>query len=331
MRLWTVAGVLCVCVLGISAVGCGKKREEAREEAFEKRKIDAGDEAPERAAEQRPAGGEPQKGEKPAPKAALPRKIIYTAAIRLTVEDLGKAERELEKLIDANQGYVIQSQVHGAPGMRRSGEWKARIPAEQFKAFQSAVGKLGELQSSNVDSQDVTSEYYDLKARIKNREAREAALRKMYEDWMTKAQKPADILPIDQELNALRLEIEREQGRLQVLSKLTEMATVTVYFTERKGFVPPEAPGFGTRADRTFSGSLGALEDFGQGLALFGIALVPWLPVLAVVIVPSWVLIRRATRRTPSSPKPPERAPLVVKVAEPTKPQPQAGGNELTS
>jgi len=87
------------------------------------------------------------------------------------------SDRELEKLIEANLGYLIQSQVQGSPGVRRSGEWKARIPAERFKAFQAAVLKLGEQRSSTVDSQDVTSEYYDLKTRVKNREAREAALR----------------------------------------------------------------------------------------------------------------------------------------------------------
>jgi hypothetical protein len=326
--LLSLTPLLFALALGVSASGCSKKMESP--DAFSPADMakERGEAAPADGAvreAQQPAGGEAEKGEKPPAKAGLPRKIIYTANIRLMVEDLGKAERELEKLIDANQGYLVQSQVQGAPGVRRSGEWKTRIPAGRFKAFQAAVLKLGEQQSSSVDSQDVTGEYYDLKTRIKNREAREAALRQMYADWSKKALKPADLKPIDTDLDEVRKEIERAKGRLEVLSELSAMATATIYLSERTGFVPPESPPFGTRAGRTFSGSLGALEDFGQALALFGIALAPWLPLIAVVVVAAWVLIRRARRR-PAAATPAAVAPTVLEVAEPSRPPQESGG-----
>ncbi len=328
MRLLALANIFCVCSFGLSAVGCAKKMDSKMEDpqaVAPKVKVAAPDDAPDRGAERRPAGGEPGKGEKQPAKAGLPRKIVYNATLRLIVEDLSKAEQELEKLIETNGGYLVNSQIQGAPGVRRTGEWKARVPAERFKAFQAAVGKLGEPQSSTVDSQDVTGEFYDLKTRIKNREAREAALRQMYEVWAKKAEKPADIQPIDKELDAVRQEIERARGRLEVLSELTAMATVTVSLTERRGFVPPESPPFGTRVARTFSGSLAALEDFGQALALFAIALVPWLPLLAVVAVVTWVLRRRGRRR-PAAATPAPAGPTVVQAVEPGRPPQEPGG-----
>jgi len=60
----------------------------------------------------------------------------------------------------------------------------------------------------------------------------------------------------------------------------------------------PEAPGFGTRVGRTFSGSLEALQGFGQGVIIVAVAMAPWLPVIALVVAPFWWLIRRLTRTT---------------------------------
>src|SRR5437588_110180 len=103
---------------------------------------------------------------------------------------------------------------------------------EGFRKFQAALARLGELQSSTLDSQDVTEEFYDLKTRIKNREAAEESLREMYK----KATKIDEMIPINDKIREVRLEIEREQGRLQLLTKLTEMTTVTVRMYERGSF-----------------------------------------------------------------------------------------------
>jgi hypothetical protein len=291
MRLLSGAGLLLAVSLSLTGAGCSKK-EASKSPAFgpevqEDKKADKAAQKPQ------PAGGEPARGGKAPAKEVLPRKIIYTATVRLLVEDFARTEQELERLVEANQGYVAQARLQGTPPAPRSGEWKVRIPVEKFKAFQTAVVKLGELQSSNLDSQDVTEEFYNLKRHIENREAREAALRSMYDDWKKKATKVEDILPIDKEIAQIREEIDREEGRLRVLSQLSALATVTVYLTERKGYVPPESPDFSARVGRTFSGSLEALVDFGQGVALVGVALGPWLPILAAVLLLAWVVYRR--------------------------------------
>jgi hypothetical protein len=301
LRFLCVAGAFLVLSLSLAATGCSKK--EAKEELASPAVLQDAKLAEEAPAQgKQPAGGEPDRGGKPPAKEALPRKIIYTATVRLIVEDFAKAEQELERLIEANQGYVIQSSLQGTPPAPRAGEWKAAVPVEKFKAFHAAAVRLGQLVSSNVDSQNVTEEFYNLKRHIENREAREAALRQMYKDWSQKALKPADILPIDQELDAVRKEIDRQEGRLQVLAKLSEMATVTVHLGERKGYVPPESPDFGDRVGRTFGGSLEALLSFGQSLVLIATALAPWLPLVAVVLVPLWLVSRR--RPTGTAPPP---------------------------
>ncbi len=68
--------------------------------------------------------------------------------------------------------------------------------------------------------------------------------------------------------------------------------------------VPPQTPTFANTIVSTFSSSLDALIGFGKGLVLIGVALAPWLPVIAAVVVPAWLVIRRHLRRVPAPGQP---------------------------
>lgn len=232
------------------------------------------------------------------------RKIIYTAAMTLVAEDFARAEQELLRLVKDNAGYVINSEVRGSPGAPRLGQWKVRIPVARFDAFRDAVARLGELERNTTDSQDVTDEYYDLEARIKNKKIEEARLL----DHLQKSTgKLNDILAVEHEISRVRGEVEQMQGRLQMLAKLTAMTTVTITLHERKSYVPPANPTFGTTIARTFGGSLDALLELGKTIVLIAVALGPWLPLLALVCIPLGLAWRRR-HRLPAAP----RLPLAV-------------------
>ena len=42
----------------------------------------------------------------------------------------------------------------------RSGHWRIRIPPDNLATFRKAVAKLGEAEKNNLDSQEVTEEFY---------------------------------------------------------------------------------------------------------------------------------------------------------------------------
>src|SRR5205814_1170549 len=106
-----------------------------------------------------------------------------------------------------------------------------------------------------------------------------------------------DILAVEENLSRVRGEIEQMQGQLQRWDKETELATVTVVLYDRKDYVPPTNPAFGTSISRTFAASLGALAEFGKLVVLAVVAVTPWAPVLTVVAVPLWLALRRRARR----------------------------------
>jgi Domain of unknown function (DUF4349) len=235
-------------------------------------------------------GGGGEQREQGAPEKEVSRKIVYTATMKLVVEDLDKADQKLHDAIKSFNGYVTQSDVGSASGSPRTGRWTARIPVGRFDEFRAAVRSLGELVNSGTDSKDVTDEFYDRKKRIGNLQAEEESLRKLYDKASGKLE---DVLMVRRELARVRDEIDRQQGRLQLLEKLSAMTTVTVEMYERRGYVPAESPGFGVTVGRTWGASLDALATFGKGCVLVVVALAPWLPLIFVVSIPLFLLYRR--------------------------------------
>jgi len=233
--------------------------------------------------------------EAPTASPLLPRKIIYDATLELVADDLGKAEEDLRILVKHLRGYISKSELRGVAGTQRHGFWTIRVPVENFDAFREGTIKLGEIKRDSIDSQDVTDQFYDLEARIKANKAEEEALRHMLEQTRDLNHK----LQVRAELNRIQAELQVQQGQMQRLDKLTTLATYTVTIHERKSYVPPESMTFGTRLERTFGGSLGALREFGEGATLVAAALAPWLPLAFLVVAPFWVTVRRRTRPLP--------------------------------
>jgi hypothetical protein len=229
-----------------------------------------------------------------APAAPADRKIIYTAWVDLLVESLGAFEPQLTDAIRQYQAIVGHSDVTGSPGTPRSGQWVIRVPAGKFPDFLKEVESLGEVQKTKVDSQDVTEEYFDHKLRIDNKKVQQDRLRTHMKESTGKL---TDILEVEKELARVSEEMDRLQGKVRLWDNLAALSTVTINVRERKGYVPPETPAFGTTVSRTFHGSVDALVGFGQGVVLTAVAVAPWLPVIGLVALPTWWLVRRARQR----------------------------------
>ncbi|HEU5115338.1 MAG TPA: DUF4349 domain-containing protein, partial [Isosphaeraceae bacterium] len=190
--------------------------------------------------------------------------------------------------------------------------WKLRIPVDRFESFVEAVKPLGELEQFNRTAQDVTAEYYDVEARIKNKQVEEQTLTKILEERSGKLE---DVLKIEIELSRVRGEIEQMQGRIRLLDNLSSLATLTLNVRERDSFEPaaPVVANFSTQIARTWHDSIHSLTELGKGLVLFVVRWVLWTPILAILAVPGWLVLRRmgsSLRRLPhglASTQPPIR------------------------
>jgi hypothetical protein len=218
------------------------------------------------------------------------RRIIATAQLQLRVEDFASVAQKIESLAAGQGGYVANSKIDGATGAPRTGFWKIRVPSSRYSDFVTRVTELGELESQNQDSQEVTAEYADLEARIRNKQQEETRLLGHLTDSTGNLN---ETLTVEKELSRVREEIERMQGRLALLQDQTAMSTVSVRITEVQPFVPAANPSFASRVAMTWNASLLSLRTFGEGLAIAGTACAPWLLTIGVPALFVFVLLRR--------------------------------------
>lgn len=209
------------------------------------------------------------------------RKIIQNHNIEVAIEDLESAEKLLLELVKASGGYISRSEVGSIPGARRQGSWTLRVPGNKASDIAAKILALGEPIRQSSDAKDVSEEFYDLEARIKNKKIEEERLIQHLKDSTGKL---IDILAVEKELTRVRGEIEQAQGRLNMLANLTSLATIQVSLVEHKNYKPEPAPTFWTKAARTFHQSLeGLFESFAK-FTLWVISWAPWLVFWGILI-----------------------------------------------
>ena len=106
----------------------------------------------------------------------MPRKIIFTVELALVTDDLDKAAVAVEAKVKQVGGYVSNAIRTGNCGAVRQATWTVRVPMDRYESFVTGVAKLGELESSSRKANDVSQEYYDFEARLRNKRVDEARL-----------------------------------------------------------------------------------------------------------------------------------------------------------
>ena len=230
---------------------------------------------------------------------AIVRKIVYKAEVDLVCEDFSTVVEELESLAAGAGGFVADAQQLGLAGQPRSGEWKLRVPTGQFDGLLAEIKKLAEVRSARTTSDDVSEEYYDVEARIRNKQQEESRLLRLLDERTAKLE---EVLSVEREVSRVRGEVEQLQARLRVLSNLADLATITVRIEEVRGYQSETAATFSVRLLRGVRQSLETLVSVAQGTVIALAVALPWLVLLMAALLLIRNLVRRHLRRTRRSP-----------------------------
>lgn len=197
------------------------------------------------------------------------RMIVRNGEMSLVVEDVVAARDEIAQLALRFNGYIVSSQISGEEQEMR-GYISIRVPDDQFE---SALAELRDLavrvKSESTSSRDVTEEYIDLEARLKNAEATES----QYLALLEKAKEVEDILKIYDSLSRVRNEIEQIKGRMQYLERTSSMSLISVNLEPETTAKPLARAGWS---------ALEVLKSAVRGIVVFG----QWLGTIAI-----WLLI----------------------------------------
>ena len=243
---------------------------------------------------------EPPKADDNARRAAEPpagRKIIFTGTLELDVKEFSEARTRLDEFVRTAHGYFAKTDISGDSGTKRSGTFVVKVPVEHFQGLVDDLTTLGNPTKNHTDSQDVTDEFVDVTARVKNLKAEEEVLNKLLKDAAGRLE---DVFKIREQIRTNRHEIEKSEGRLIALEKLAALSTLTVTLREIQAYVaavvpvatPPSTPAFADRAGQTWGESFAALTTVGQTVALVFVAIAPWTPLLLVAGLGLWAARR---------------------------------------
>lgn len=223
-------------------------------------------------------------------KAISHRRIVYNTQLKIRVESFDGVSEHVIELTEQSGGFVASAATNGTSGEQRSGFWTVRIPVAQYRAFLTAAGELGEITSQTESTTEVTAEFYDVEARIRNKLTEEQRLIQLLESSQEQLE---NILTVEREITRVRGEVEQLQGRMRLLRDQTELSTVRLEISEVENYVPEEAPSFGTQVVRQWRSTRDGLVGMSQTAILTVIRVGPWFVLLAVVAVPLSLFLRR--------------------------------------
>jgi hypothetical protein len=251
--------LLCL-ILSLTVAGCGAQRQATSDKA-----VGAGVRGPAMApVEQAPGAPAAEDSYDYAGNSASQsaRKIILTANLQLVVKDTENTVAAIKGLVAAEEGFVAASNVW-RDGSLLQAQLTVRVPAERMDAVVAEVKKLAvRVEREESGGQDVTEEYVDLSAQLRNLEATETELRALLTDVREKSGKAEDVMAVYRELVNIRGEIERTKGRIQYLDRSTELATITLLLSERAA-EPIGQPGW--QPLQTLRRALNALVELLKG------------------------------------------------------------------
>ena len=172
-------------------------------------------------------------------------KVERTATLSLEVKREqfdGTLDRVFSVMKDL-KGYVAGSDLSGDTSGLRSGTVSFRVPSDRFEEAIARVRGLGTVKSLAVSGTDVSSQYVDLTARLRNQEAQEQATLALY----SQAKGVQDVISVQNQLATIREQIERYKGQLTFLDSQVNYSTVSVAVTQAGIGVAPGGDEWGFR------------------------------------------------------------------------------------
>ncbi len=236
----------------------------------------------------------------PAPVAdagAADRKMVRTSSLDMVVQRPAEAAEKIRTLAERVGGFLVSSEVRGGQDAT-GGSLTIRVPAARFEEVRAEIRKLGlRIESEKVEAQDVTRQYVDQEASLRNLRAEET----QYLAILKQAKTVKDTLEVSEKLSDVRGQIEQQQAEFEALSKQIETVAITVTMRAEA-----EAQVFGLnwrplyQMKIAFRDGLDGVADYASSMTaiLFYLpAVVLWLGTILVGVALGWRVVRWVGRR----------------------------------
>lgn len=227
-------------------------------------------------------------------------KIIYSASATIETTDFDETLKGLDALIASYGGFVESSSTSGynyyaasrGNAATRRADYRIRIPSRDFAAVMNSLSTLGNVPYSNTYTENITSQYYDVQARLGAYRTQEQSLLEM----MEKAENVTELLEIQNYLTDVRYHIESLQSSLTNWDRQVSYSTISLSIEEVREYTPEAKLSFGQQLALALSRGLKGIGEFFRDLLLWLVEALPALLILGFVVFLVVLLIRRIRR-----------------------------------
>ena len=230
-------------------------------------------------------------------------RIIKEGTISIEVK-AGEFDVAFRQAVDAARRYggdVVASSTQTDDDGNTSGSVTVRVPVEDFEDLVLGVGEIGTIVKRDVGSTDVTAEFTDLESRLRHLQAQE----RFYLELLDRAEGVRDAIAVQQQVEGIQSEIEKIQGRLNVLDDRTTYSTLTVALFE---------PGLGTTITEEEQETRPTLARYWEtardafvnvvGALMVGVLFLAPVLVIGAMALLAWMVSRRRRPRQATPPPP---------------------------
>jgi hypothetical protein len=231
-----------------------------------------------------------------APSAPNERKIIRTSSLEMVVQHPADVADQIAAMAEGLGGYLVSSDGGGQNAT--AGTLTIRVPSARFEDARTAIRKLGvRVESEKVQADDVTRQYVDQDASLRNLRAEEA----QYLAILKQARTVKDMLNVTEQLSGVRGQIEQQQAEFNALSRQVE--TVALSISLRTEVQAPVSwlnwrPAY--RIKLALHDGLESVADYGTamiGILFFLPATLLWVGTILLAITIGWRMVRWVGRR----------------------------------
>lgn len=171
--------------------------------------------------------------------------IARTASVSLIVKDLGPVQASVKAITQRHHGYIASLNTASPQDSARTLSATLQIPSAQVESAVAELEQLGRVEQETQSGEEVTKEFIDRAARLKNARAAEQRLLDVLRQHTGKVK---DILDAEQEIARVRGEIEQMEADQRALQTRVDFATVQLSVQEEyKATIQVAPPSTGTR------------------------------------------------------------------------------------
>lgn len=220
------------------------------------------------------------------------RKLIKRAELNLEVKDCEETAKKIVDLVNKFSGIIIDSEIQKYPNEAKRGRTIFKVSPKDFYIVLTKLKELGKVDLERVTGEDVTEEYVDLEARLKNFQLVKERLIKILQE---RAHQVKDILEVERELARVGEQIEVIEGRMKFLDRQVELSNITVNYYEAKA-ISPEPLNVIKRFKETIRTAIEAFINVFNGAIVVIAAILPiiiWLSIIVAVAIVIKKLFRK--------------------------------------